>query len=975
MTARATQEVEKALKSLGFETCLVHIQKGHWGGIWHPLSLQFDELFLKIPEIQDDCLFHINQIQLKIPLSFLWSTSDFSFQEVDISEVSYYQKALYRGHFSLSMVRKNDKMVVHLSDCDINATDASFFYSPLIEITQKMDIPLRGEGNFWIHPDSMTLFFKEGIKAWSKILTKVHLQLSLSRPGMVQLNPFYPMPLPIQQLDIDLSLQEGKLRGETSLRFNETRLQFHVKGEQQKGNNELGLFLQLRGMAHHIPLDRLSLFWPVGLATNARTWVVENLSKGSVPKATINMDATYDLRMFAFTLQSLSGEIDASNVVVRYLDDLPSVFEAYGHCTYTNKDFRIKTTGKVNGLDITRGDLLIYDFDKEDERITIDLDLKGPLERALDIISQKPLALTQKLGLTDPSMFQGNSQTHLLLDFPLRKGLPLEKINVVAQSKIDQGRIISSKKLLDIESPYDKKPLEKGQLTMLVDNQHLELSGEAHILSHPSHIQWIELFSPKSNDYQTVWSLSSQMDLDKEGLWSSFLQGKALIEISQKRKENKTGELTLKADLKKTHFDIPYLSVMKAKDDPLTLQVHSQIDKAETYTVTTGELKGKNIDIRATGAIKRGTDNTIESNIRLKIGQFGLLQGNVNLSGNFKALKLSGKLKQINVDQLLLNTSFLESSQKDFNVDVLADIVVENVLFGDKLAFNQVACHVHWAQERLQSLHVKTHLENALEVILAAPKFHSSQRNTTKEMVQSFSFSSHNAGDLLDYIYPENDLEGGIIHLVGNRYERSLNNVSYEAEMDVRDVVVKKAPFLAHLLSAASLNGLFSSLSGSGIQFDHCSGKLEWTDAVVKMKNIHFSGGSLGLNFSGSIDRHTHDLQLTGELYPFNGLNYLMANIPVLGGVLSGGNKKGVFSTHFQANGPMADPIIMVNPLTTLTPGGVRRVFREATTTPKEGSAIQGLSDQKPKEPSALPTEPSLKFGEIEEQKPHSPRH
>ena len=54
----------------------------------------------------------------------------------------------------------------------------------------------------------------------------------------------------------------------------------------------------------------------------------------------------------------------------------------------------------------------------------------------------------------------------------------------------------------------------------------------------------------------------------------------------------------------------------------------------------------------------------------------------------------------------------------------------------------------------------------------------------------------------------------------------------------------------------------------------------------------------------------------------------MLGRIPVLGNILTGGEKGGgVFAATYTMTGPMEEPVILVNPLSALTPGFLRNLF------------------------------------------------
>ena len=75
-------------------------------------------------------------------------------------------------------------------------------------------------------------------------------------------------------------------------------------------------------------------------------------------------------------------------------------------------------------------------------------------------------------------------------------------------------------------------------------------------------------------------------------------------------------------------------------------------------------------------------------------------------------------------------------------------------------------------------------------------------------------------------------------------------------------------------------------------------------------------------------------------------LNSLLANIPLIGQVLSGGSE-GIFAATFSASRPLVNPDISVNPLSVLTPGITRRLL---TWFVKDTEA-----EEKPRQPTPAP--------------------
>lgn len=914
----ALNELKKSFKTWGFSVSNVEIKEAQWGGFWNPLSLKFENISGEFSPLFPHCKMHIQQVQLGIKFTYFFKNG-LPFSEIDLKNVNFYCQEKSITHLSFRSIENNGKMKITFDE--INSDPAHFqdLFFENNQLLSGLQLPFSARGTFVLDTAHFSdLPINPSVKDWGNYLKKTILSADFDvklteSEGNLSIPPVYPISLAIKRLNAKFQLENQHFYLKSLDLIHEgTTVSFHGDIDYKDLKN---IGIRLIGQAKQIPVDRLSILWPEGLAASARTWVVENISVGSAEKATLSMEGKLILDpIISFNLERLSGIIDAENITVRYLDNLPLVKGAYGQCQYTQENFCIQAKGTVNGLNIEKSDIVISDFDQDEQQIKINLLLSGPVDKALEIISYDPLNLTQKLGIEHPKIFKGDSLTDLSLHFPLVKGLPLEKINVITRSDISNGYVISENSLINVSAPYNKKPMENAFFHLVVDNHQLNLEGEARLLNFPSKIHWIERFFPKITDFRSEWVVDSYINLDENNLSTAMYQGETTLKITHKTRENKSGVCSLKSNLKNVRISIPYLLLLNGHNHPLDVSFEATFDKNNVFQFSQAKLIGESISMSASGEF----DLENFRKIHLDVQQFGNIEGNFNISGNHRKPKIKGHIKQLDFQRILTDPTLFDP-QDPFTLDCMLDLTLDKIVVGDKLSFDHIVCQLHWADNHLQSAHFKGKAPELFELMLAPSK------KKAGRFSQPFSFISSDAGNLLDCFYPDNDLEGGTINMVGVRYEDMDGKSSIEAELDIRDVMVKKAPFLAQLLSAASLEGLINTLSGSGIQFDHCTGKFCWTPESIKLDNIHFSGGSIGLQVEGDIYQKT--LNIKGEIYPFNGLNYLMANIPIVGTILSGGNKKGIFSTSFTAFGKRETPHIIINPLTTIAPGVIRQVM------------------------------------------------
>ena len=84
----------------------------------------------------------------------------------------------------------------------------------------------------------------------------------------------------------------------------------------------------------------------------------------------------------------------------------------------------------------------------------------------------------------------------------------------------------------------------------------------------------------------------------------------------------------------------------------------------------------------------------------------------------------------------------------------------------------------------------------------------------------------------------------------------------------------------------------------------------------------------MGLTFDGDIDQTNNVVDINGTIVPISQLNKAIGEIPLIGDILTGGSNA-VFAATYKIKGPKDKLSVTVNPLATLAPGVLRRMFFE----------------------------------------------
>ncbi len=142
----------------------------------------------------------------------------------------------------------------------------------------------------------------------------------------------------------------------------------------------------------------------------------------------------------------------------------------------------------------------------------------------------------------------------------------------------------------------------------------------------------------------------------------------------------------------------------------------------------------------------------------------------------------------------------------------------------------------------------------------------------------------------------------------------------YDGRLVVEDARLRDAPAMAELLSALSIVGLLEQLGGQGIAFTEVEARFRLTPGQLILSHASAFGPSLGLSLNGFYDIARQRMDLQGVLSPL----YLVNGV----GSLFSRKGEGLFGFNFTLKGDKDAPEVGVNPLSVLTPGLFREIFR-----------------------------------------------
>jgi hypothetical protein len=201
---------------------------------------------------------------------------------------------------------------------------------------------------------------------------------------------------------------------------------------------------------------------------------------------------------------------------------------------------------------------------------------------------------------------------------------------------------------------------------------------------------------------------------------------------------------------------------------------------------------------------------------------------------------------------------------------------------------------------------------------------------------RNFTAVSADAGGVLRAIGLFDDIVGGRLAIEG----RVTPAGKIEGRAEIEDFKLVDAPVVARLLSVAALGGIVDELQGTGISFRVLRVPFTFASSQLGIDDGEMFGNTLGLTMSGSYRFSDSTIDMEGTLVPAYALNSALNFIPVVGDILSGGEKgSGIFAATYRWQGPLATAEPTVNPLAALAPGILRKIFSIFETSPPPAAA------------------------------------
>ena len=735
----------------------------------------------------------------------------------------------------------------------------------------------------------------------------------------------------------NLQISDAKL----NLDGQEADLGLKIEGLNQyiRSSSLDGLNIELNAKVDKLETSKLTDYWPRYLSDEAWSWCQESLYDGYIKNGDFTFRFGYDKKSKSVDFKGLDGTAYIDGGTIFYLRGMPVISDAKGTAKFSSSRIYIDIEqGKSDGVMLDGGYVDLYDLNKDNNFIKMDLHAVSSISDVLKLIDNEPLKYPSSAGLS-PDSIKGSSEVQLGLSFELRSDIEPSDVNV------DISAVLHDVEINDI---IKGRAIEAKNLDLKMDNHNMEISGVASVDGQPVSLLWDESFD-NSKSYRRRYQLGFNFDQN--------LMSKLGFDFSALKSPFIRGSIPSKA------------VITQGKDDVVNIDVH-------------GNLRGTVIDYSFLGFAKAaGEEGEISAQLQVKdgilqgISAFGLSKPDFKVSGKADA-DAQGRITKVDISSIkgpYTNASALidiaYTPKEKVKITVSGSSYDLSPFFNSLEQSDGAPVSNNAPRPNPADDHTWDNIPDA-EIIIAVDKlwtasniytssFAGSARILNKtgvdemHVVGSFkpdkplakkqehpyfkldytprggkeyllNISSNDAGSALKFLRIYDHFKGGVLNIDS---KRGANKVMI-GHAKARNFNLTKTGVLVKLLTLASFTGILDMLSGEGIAFTHFDAPFEYDGYVLRLKQARGFGNVLGISGSGEYDNWQKSLNFNGLVAPAYGLNALLGKIPVVGSLLSGRDGT-IFAANYSITGAISDPIVDINPLSALSPNSIKELWQD----------------------------------------------
>jgi hypothetical protein len=796
-----------------------------------------------------------------------------------------------------------------------------------------------------------------GGEAWAFDLAAVDGQLAAEEFG--------DLSLPVEGW-----VAKGSLRPRTGM-LELKQFLVRVGGGQIGLTGELGggdaSAVRLAGQISPMSMSAFKVLWPRMLAPGARTWVGERIVRGRVLGGAFGYQSgqAVGADTAGHPQQRLSLALEVGDMQLVPLAGLAPIEVPRALVQLEGKALDVVIPeaalplSQGRGLAFKSGRFVVPDVYAEDVVGELAFRSQGPAAAMLEVLEQERFGLGRLTSLPSEAI-DGMTDGQFRLTLPLKADLPASDIKLEARVRLTDGRA------RQLVGNFDA---QAATIAFDVKEKTIDAKGDLLLAGVPAKVSWQRILGA-TPDKQPPLRLTATLDnSDRAQLGldlNHVVQGEVPVELTMTRTAQNEPQVRVRADLTNAELMLEAAAWRKPQGRPASLQF--DIAKGPKHKTELQNFKLVGDDIALDGWVALDPHN--------RLREFSFPDCSVNV---ITRLAIQGSLRADNVwdvrargqtydgrdffRSLFALDQFAEKSlvsrHEQHGLDLEADI--DTVLGFSDVSLRGLTMQLSMRGGKLSHVTGRGSLDGGKPFAVGLQQ----TQNDTRKLV----VVSSDAGQVFRLVgfYPS--LQGGRLRLEVNLDGKGpaektgvmvVNHFRLLGDPVVSEVLQFPEDSRTAGRSVGKANRRYVS---QAIDFDWIRVPFSVGHGQFVVEDSEIRGPLVGATMRGKADFRTQSINLGGTYVPLQGLNSAIGVIPGLGQLLAGPKGEGVLGITFAIQGPMAQPQVLVNPLSLVAPGILREMFQmtnpSPTVTPRPSLAPR--SDQAA--PPALRLDPEAASG------------
>ena len=698
-----------------------------------------------------------------------------------------------------------------------------------------------------------------------------------------------------------------------------------------------------------MPLNTLKAIWPKAVAHGARSWVGESVTQAAFNGGKVNYhtgDFVEGEVAPGAKRERLSGQLQINDTQLIPLKGMAPIAAPQGVVKFDNNAIEVTAPDAAiilaedRRVPIKNGRLYAPDVLIPRPVSEITISTQSALAPFLEAVEQLPVRAVREAA-PFPKAGEGKVDAQLTIKLPLVSQLDADDVTVEGKARISDGRFGKVGGQFDVQG---------FTLALDLTSTMLDAKGDLLVNGVPGKIVGQRMFGV-AGDQQPPMKVTAKLDeQDRTQLGldiNDIVRGVVPVEITLQKSGRPEPAIKVKADL--TNAEIALEPVAWKKPAGKQAFVEAEIVSGKTQKTELQNLKVSGDDIAVEGWVGISADGKMREfyfpSFALNVVSRLELQGTLG-NDDIWSIKANGptfdgrdvfkSLFSVGDGGAAKPKSGKSSKGTNLQVDI------GNVIGGNEISMRGFKMKVSTRNDKLSAFEARGTLDGGtpLSALL-------DQSGGMRRML----VDSPDAGQVMKLIdfYP--NLQGGRLRLEINLDGKGAAEKTGILWVD--DFKILGDPIVSEVVGSADDGrpaiggGKKSQVTREVFQFDRMRAPFSVGYGQFVLEESYLKGPLVGANLRGKVDFKTRRVNLGGTYIPLQGLNSALGGIPLLGQIISGAHGEGIFGITFAVQGALADPQVIVNPLSLVAPGIFREVFQMTGDNP----SVQVREERAPSKP------------------------